>query len=148
MRTAMMTAMACFLGCGAPEARAAVIPGPPLPPAAPAGGPQLDASIPADDPAAYADVRDAADWRNPYLIVRADGVEILSGGTSRVVPADALAEALASLPGSAWPYGRVVAVQEQSIRSGDDDDAIRRSKEICEAELRGLGVAASWWPSA
>ena len=113
------------------------------------GGPSLAPAVPAADPAAYADVRDAAAWLNPYLIVRADGVEIRSNGTIRVVAADALAEALVALPASAWPYGRVVAVQEQSIRSagGSDDAAIGSNKEKCESELRRLGVVANWWPS-
>ena len=113
-------------------------------------GPALDPSVGEVDRAAYAGVRDAAEWGNPYLIVRVDGVEIRSAGESGVVAADGVAAALAALPATAWPYGRVVAVQEQSIRAGDgsDDERIRRNKEACEAELERLGVVAEWWPSA
>jgi hypothetical protein len=112
--------------------------------------PGIDPAVPEADRSAWAEVRDATEWRNPYLIVLADGIEIRSAGARRIVAARDLAVALAALPATAWPWGRVVAVQEQAIRAGDasDDGPIRANKEICEAELRRLDVMAEWWPSA
>lgn len=37
----------------------------------------LQNRIPKPDPKKYHDVQDAKDWKNPYLIVRRDGIEIM-----------------------------------------------------------------------
>ena len=57
--------------------------------------------------------------------------------------------ALAHLPASAWPYGRVVAVAESGLRSSEPDNvAIRRNKGIVGGILAGAHVAVDWIPSA
>ena len=63
------------------------------------------------DPAQYEQIRDMRNWRNPYLIVRADGVALLDTADSAeiILKPDDLLPALAKLPASNWPYGRVVA---------------------------------------
>ena len=70
--------------------------------------------IPPADPEKYAGMRDLKAWRNPYLIVRVDGVALLDVGDNlqQILDPNKLPEVLASLPTSAWPYGRVVAIQE------------------------------------
>ncbi|MGA8489872.1 MAG: hypothetical protein WB711_05580, partial [Terriglobales bacterium] len=70
--------------------------------------------IPPADPQKYTTLKDMKAWRNPYLIVRLDGVGLLdvSNNEQQIVDPDKLPEALAKLPASAWPYGRVVAIQE------------------------------------
>ena len=70
------------------------------------------------DPRKYDAIQDARDWKNPYWIVRRDGIEIL-GVTfvCRGVPVDSIPRMLEALPKSAWPYGLVVAVQEIGISS-------------------------------
>src|SRR6516164_3601672 len=76
---------------------------------------KLDARIPKADPTKYKSIRDAKDWANPYLIGRADGVEVTSSALAKgrqVVATKELSKTLAALPVSAWPYGRIVAVQE------------------------------------
>jgi hypothetical protein len=71
--------------------------------------------VPPADRHAYQGIRDAADWRNPFVTVYADGVEV-RGIAGRVSP-EKLTDALKQLPTNSWPYGRVVGVEEVGIRS-------------------------------
>ncbi|MCA1686175.1 MAG: hypothetical protein LC745_09385, partial [Planctomycetia bacterium] len=99
----------------------------------------------------YQSVRDAKDWQNPYLVVGADGVVVISKavlGGRKTVPVRELSHTLLGLPVDAWPYGRVIAIQEAGIRSGDDDKVIEQNKEKAERDLKGLQVKLEWWPSA
>lgn len=114
---------------------------------------KLDSRIPPPDPGKYEDVRDARDWQNPYLVIRAEGVEVVSRSAAaerRIIPCDELAVFLESLPDTAWPYGRVVAAQEIGIRrvDGRDDQPIAENKARAERILRSLGVKVDWWASA
>jgi hypothetical protein len=108
-------------------------------------------AIPPADSAKYQHIRDMRNWRNPYLIVRADGVALYDSADSAEIllkPEDLLA-ALAKLPVSYWPYGRVVAAQENGIRgSAQDGVAIRRNKGIVGGLLQGAHIAVEWVPSA
>ena len=103
-------------------------------------------SIPASAPQTYQAVTDAKDWRNPFLVVHADGIELI-GVTGRISPA-ALPSTLERLPRSAWPYGRVVAVSEVGIRSGSDSEQIRQNLAKVLQALKHLGIEVSRWPSA
>jgi hypothetical protein len=112
---------------------------------------QLDPKIPPADPEKYQSVRDAKDWQNPYLIIGADGIVVISKavlGGRKTVPLGNLRQTLLSLPVDAWPYGRVIAIQEAGIRSRDDDKVIEQNKEKAEQVVKGLGVKLEWWPSA
>ena len=117
-----------------------------------AGG-RIDSRIPPPDPSKYKDVRDARDWQNPYLVIRAEGVEVISRSAAverQSIPCDELAVFLESLPATAWPYGRVVAAQEIGIRRGDgrDDQPIAENKARVERILRLLGIQVDWRASA
>lgn len=107
-------------------------------------------SIPAANSAQYDQVRDMKTWRNPYLIVRTDGValyDFADNAEIRLKP-DELLPALAKLPPSNWPYGRVVAATETSGRSSDQDAvAIRRNKGIIGGVLEGAHIAVKWVPA-
>jgi len=74
------------------------------------------------DPQKYHSVRDAKDWKNPYLVVRRDGIEIL-GMTplGRAIAVESVTGVLDRLPASASPYGLVVAVQDIGIVSSRAD---------------------------
>jgi hypothetical protein len=112
---------------------------------------QLDPKIPPAHPEKYRHIRDAKDWANPYLVIRADGIEVIAKALPRgrkVVSAKELQKTLISLPVSAWPYGKVVAVQEISIRSGNDDALIEQNKTEAEKILKALQVQIEAWPSA
>ena len=107
--------------------------------------------IPSADPGKYERIRDMKNWRNPYLIIRTDGVGLLDPADNALIvlrPQDVLA-ALARLPASAWPYGRVVAASENGVRSSEQDAvAIRRNKGIIGGILAGAHIAVDWVPSA
>jgi hypothetical protein len=110
-------------------------------------------AIPAANSAQVERVRDMRNWRNPYLIVRPDGVALLDAADSAEIvlkPAELL-PALAALPASNWPYGRVVAAAEKENRTKASDQegvAIRRNKGIVGGILEGAHIAVKWVPSA
>jgi hypothetical protein len=122
------------------------------PPAAQAPDPEtLLQAIPAANATQYDRIRDMKAWKNPYLIVRSDGVALLDPADDAEIhlKPDELLPALAKLPASNWPYGRVVAAAENSIRSSEQDAvAIRRNKGIVGGMLEGAHIAVKWVPSA
>src|SRR5690349_6993013 len=90
-------------------------------------------SIPPADSAKYEHIKDMKNWRNPYLIVRTDGVALLDVEDSAeiILKDDELLPALAKLPASEWPYGRVVAATETRVNGSDEDKtALRKNKGI------------------
>lgn len=106
-------------------------------------------SIPTANSAQYDHIRDMKSWRNPYLIVRSDGValyDVADNAEIRLKP-DELLLALAKLPASNWPYGRVVAATETARTSDQDAVAIRRNKGIIGGMLEGAHIAVKWVPA-
>jgi hypothetical protein len=103
-------------------------------------------TIPKPKVDAYSKVCDASQWKNPYLVVRPRGVEIL--GMDGLVSPNNLETVLGALPKTAWPYGRIVAVQELGIRSGDDDQLITEVLNDVLSTLKTLEIEVSRWPSA
>jgi hypothetical protein len=108
--------------------------------------------IPAADFAQFERIQDMKTWRNPYLIVRPDGVALLDVPDNAEIilkPAELLT-ALAALPASNWPYGRVVAAAAENKTKASDQDgvAIRRNKGIVGGILEGAHIAVKWVPSA
>jgi len=92
-------------------------------------------------------------WRNPYLIVRAKDVALLDSADNAeiMLKPDELLPALARLPASNWPYGRVVAAATDAGRinaSEQEAIAVRRNKGIVGGLLQGAHVAIKWVPSA
>jgi hypothetical protein len=104
-------------------------------------------AIPSADAAKYERIEDMKGWRNPYLIVRSDGVALYDSADSAEIllqPEELLA-ALAKLPASDWPYGRVVAAQENTARaSAADGVSLRRMKGIIGGELGNAHIAVKW----
>jgi hypothetical protein len=105
--------------------------------------------VSAADPGKYASIRDAKCWANPYLIVSADRVNVLSetieSGRKSVAVRD-LRELLMGLPITAWPYGRVVAVQPQGLSGRVDRTPIAQSMQRVRAILEQLPVVIDPWP--
>ena len=108
-------------------------------------------AIPAADTAQLERIHDMRTWRNPYLIVRPDGVDLLDVADNaeiKLKPGELLG-ALAALPASNWPYGRVVAAAENSAKASEQESvAIRRNKGIVGGILQGAHIAVKWVPSA
>lgn len=140
-RVIFIVVASCFLFSCSSQSNAAKPPAPE----------ELLQAIPAADPAQYEQVRNMKEWRNPYLIVRKDGVALFDSADSAEIilkPDDVLA-ALAKLPASNWPYGRVVAATEGGVRASDEDGiAIRRNKGIVGGMLEGAHIAVKWVPAA
>jgi len=117
-------------------------------PAQPDAATRLQA-IAAADPAKYPSPQETKHWSNPYLVVRTDGVGLLtnvSPNEEQILKPEEVLNALAQLPASAWPYGRVVAilVDEKANASEPDKIAIRRSRGIVAGDLEGVQVAIHW----
>ena len=90
-------------------------------------------------------------WRNPYLVVRLDGVGLLdvSNNEQQIVDPDKLSAAMAKLPASAWPYGRVVAIREISASSSEEDKVrLRKNRALAAGALESMHVLINWVPSA
>jgi len=121
---------------------------------------QLEA-VPPPTKGRYMAVHSFESWENPFLTVQAGMVELYvtqadpntstlgTGGMFRPVGArrqelnislDDLGEAMAAVPQSAWPYGRVVAIEEAHKTPPSAEPAVRRSMEAAVAKLNDLGI--------
>ena len=105
-------------------------------------------------------------YANPFLVVHPQTVTLTiiyrdqdpdafsAGGALRPAKArkqevevrpDDLAQGLAALPADAWPYGRVVAVEESPVAPRSERVAIRRNVEATIQTLNELGVVVDEW---
>jgi hypothetical protein len=116
----------------------------------------------------YVDVHDPGAWQNPFLsvdanminlrIIQADANPSTLGQGGLLRPAAArrqelqihpkdLVDALIAVPEGAWPYGRVVAIEESPLADKRQRPAIRREIEAAIQQLNDLGVVVEEWPS-
>jgi len=109
---------------------------------------QLDSRIGPPVRTLYEGIRDGQDWRNPHLSVCADGAQLTARSIKHdsIVSIRDLRAALVKLPVEAWPYGRVVAIQDCSIVDAADQDRGERRAEA-DAVLRALGLRIERWPA-
>ena len=142
--TILVTSLATFTSCSKPPRSAADT--------AAAIRPETRIQqIPPANPQKYGGMRDMKAWRNPYLIIRVDGVGLLDVGDNeqQLVDPDKLPDALAKLPPSAWPYGRVIAIQEIGVTSSEEDKAkLRKNRALVAGALESMQVIINWVPSA
>jgi hypothetical protein len=114
---------------------------------------RLNARIGPANPQRYKSIHDAKNWQNPILVIRRDGIEVISKGLpsgQRTVASTDLRRTLIDLPVTAWPYGRVVAVQDIGLRAADlsDEQPISDNRNLTLAILKTLQVTVEGWPSA
>jgi hypothetical protein len=114
---------------------------------------RLNARISPANPRRYKSVHDAEKWQNPILVIRADGIQVISKGLRSgdlTVASNDLRRTLIDLPVTAWPYGRVVVVQDIGIHPSDlsDGPAITNNRRVTLAILKTLDVTVEEWPSA
>jgi len=116
----------------------------------------------------YVDVHEPGAWSNPFLsfdsqwinlrvtLADANPSTIGQGGILRPSAARRrelqirqkdLVDALIALPESAWPYGRVVAIEESPLADKKARPEIRRQIEAAIQQLNDLGVIVEEWPS-
>jgi hypothetical protein len=121
---------------------------------------QLD-QIPPPTKSRYMAVHSFDSWQNPYLTVQAGMLElhitqadanptpIGVGGIMRPIAArqqevnislDSLGEAVTAVPQTAWPYGRVMALEEAHKTPASAEPAIRRAMEATISRLNDLGI--------
>ncbi len=110
-------------------------------------------AIPAADAAKYPSPQESRHWSNPYLVIRPDTVGLLTGvaaNEEQILKPEAVLNALARLPASAWPYGRAVAIlmEEKPTASEPDKIALRRSRGIVAGDLEAAHVAIRWIPTS
>jgi hypothetical protein len=101
-------------------------------------------SIPAPDPSKYPPAGNMSAWKNPYLIVREDGIGFLdlSNREIHILKVEEIPAELVSLPSSAWPYGRVVMVaQTVPMNPTEQTKAeLRKNRALLLGTLKELDV--------
>jgi hypothetical protein len=85
-----------------------------------------------------------AGWKNPYMVVREDGIGIvdLSNREIHILKPEEIPAELAALPSSAWPYGRVVLVAEAIPKDANEQTKaeLRKNRALLLGTLRELAV--------
>ncbi|MFY9904173.1 MAG: hypothetical protein WBD45_06935 [Terriglobales bacterium] len=101
-------------------------------------------SIPQADPSKYPPVSHMADWRNPYLVVREDGIGFvdLSNREIHILKPEEIPAELVSLSSSAWPYGRVVLVAQAVPKNPSEQTKadLRKNRALLLGTLHELDV--------
>lgn len=124
------------------------------------------AQIPLPAKSRYLAVKSLTAWENPYLTVQGNmvtlHVTIADANTSDLgvggllrptgarrqdlnVRAADLASAINAIPQSAWPYGRVVAVEEAHNIPVADRPQVRLNEEASMKTLNDIGVVVYEW---
>ena len=101
-------------------------------------------SIPAPNPSKYPRFSDMSAWKNPYLIVRDDGIGFLdlSNREVHILKVEEIPAELVSLPSSAWPYGRVVLVAQAVPKNPTEQTKadLRKNRALLLGTLKELDV--------
>ncbi len=124
------------------------------------------AQIPLPSKSRYLGVKSLSAWENPYLTVQGNMVtlhvtmadantsDLGVGGLLRPVGArrqdlnvrtSDLASAINAVPQTAWPYGRVVAVEEAHNIPLADRPQVRKNEEASMKTLNDIGVVVYEW---
>ncbi len=128
---------------------------------------ELD-GIPPPSKSVYMAIHTRQSWTNPFLIVskstvslsvlypdngpaNSPGSEFLRPVAARrrvleLRPSD-LPKALAAAPPNVWPFGRVIAVEEDPTAPREDRTQVRRNLEATMQALGDLGVVVYEWPA-
>ena len=101
-------------------------------------------SIPAADPTKYPPFVDMSGWKNPYLVVREDGIGFvdLSNREIHVLKQEEIPAELVALPSSAWPYGRVVLIAQAHPKDPTEQTKakLRENRALLLGTLKELDV--------
>jgi hypothetical protein len=129
---------------------------------------ELD-SIPLPSKNQYMAIHMRASWQNPFLVVtkstvsltmlypdmgpaRAPGDTFLRPQAARrqrlELRLSELPRALTALPQNVWPYGRVIAVEDDPSAPKQDKPQVRRNEEATLQILNNLGVVAYEWSAS
>jgi len=128
---------------------------------------QLD-GIPLPSKNVYMAIHTRQSWQNPFLVVTKSTVSLSmlfpdmgpqnTPGAAFLRPQAArrrvlelrlsdLPAALVAMPQNVWPYGRVIAIEEDPSAPKEDRPQVRRNEEATMQVLNDLGVVAYEWPA-
>lgn len=117
----------------------------------------------------YLSIHTTESWSNPFIIVGSSNLTLriiypdqthssalpsalLKPARARrqelVVRLADLPDALSALPQEEWPYGRVIAVEEDPAETRANQRQVRRNIESAMQTLNNLGVVIYEWPSS
>jgi hypothetical protein len=100
--------------------------------------------IPEPNPSKYPPLSDMTGWKNPYLVVREDGIGFvdLSNREIHMLKPDEIPAELVSLPLDAWPYGRAVLVAQAVPKDAAEATkaALRKNRALLLGTLKEMGV--------
>ena len=106
--------------------------------------------IPPPDRSKYPKFQDMRDWKNPYFVVRDDGIGFvdLANHEVHILTPEQIPAELVSLPSSAWPYGRVVLVTEAAPKIPTDQAKaeVRKNRGLLAGTLKELDVEVREFP--
>ena len=125
-------------------------------------------SIPLPAKGVYEAIHTRASWQNPFLVVTASTVSLTmlypdmgpahAPGDALLRPQAArrerlelrlseLPQALSALPQNVWPYGRVIAVEDDPSAPRQQWPQVRRNEEATLQTLSNLGIVVYEWPA-
>ncbi|MBI3476832.1 MAG: hypothetical protein HY010_13955 [Acidobacteria bacterium] len=100
--------------------------------------------IPEPDSTKFPRMQDLAQWKNPQLVVREDGIGLVDveNHEIHILKMEQVEAELVSLPETAWPYGRAVLLS-QAAPSDNSDQAkakLRENRGLLVGTLKSLQV--------
>ncbi len=100
--------------------------------------------IPGPDPTTYPRLQEMNQWKNPQLVVREDGIGLVDFDNHevRILTPEQIPAELATLPLSAWPYGRVVLVGQAAPSDSSEQTKarLRETRGLLMGTLKELQV--------
>jgi len=100
--------------------------------------------IPEPDSSKFPHMQDMSSWKNPQLVVREDGIGMVDivNHEIHILTQEQIPAELASLPQSAWPYGRAVLLTQAapSDKSEQAKAKLRENRGLLVGTLKQLQV--------
>jgi hypothetical protein len=100
--------------------------------------------IPEADRTKYPRLDELAQWKNPQLVVREDGIGLvdLANREVHILTPEQVPAELVSLPETAWPYGRVVLVSQAAPSDASEQSKakLRENRGLLMGTLKELQV--------
>lgn len=112
--------------------------------------PHVIESLPPPNDKEIRKIRRADEWRNPFVIVNADGYELILNNEQRrpvLLTLDELEQTLLKLPLERWPLGKVIAVAENGLRSPGDNPQIASNVKALIRMLKSHKLRVDQWPA-
>ena len=106
--------------------------------------------IPAPDPSKFPKLDDMSGWKNPYFVVREDGIGRvdLENHEIHILTPEQIPAELASLGSGAWPYGRVVLVTQAMPNNATPGTKaqLRKNRALLAGTLKEIEIQMKEFP--